>query len=70
MKQCKEKYVCVKIHDDYNETEVMNVLCHIYRTWKKDNDDSIKRGCGRKGCIGNLTTDTEVLFNQLMWSLK
>lgn len=29
MKQCKEKYVCVKIHDDYNENEVMNALRHI-----------------------------------------
>lgn len=49
---------------------VMSVLEKMYDDWKKEEEESVKKGVGRLGIDGMTTTDKKKLFNQLVTLLE
>ena len=55
--------------DNFNKEEVLLKLDQLYDQWKYKEQKNISKGLGMRGVRFDTTTDVDVLFNQLMWSI-
>lgn len=53
----------------YNKERIMQTLGRLVDNWIATETEAIKKGCGMRGCDGMMTTDTDRLLNQLLYSI-